>query len=79
MGGRSCRFVFELDDKPGQMSGIVKIIADLGGNVISVEHSRSREDVDITACQMSIRIETRNHEHIQQIRDALTQAGFRMV
>ena len=76
MGGRSCRFVFELDDKPGQMLGIVKIIADLGGNVISVEHSRSREDVDITACQMSIRIETRNHEHIAQIRKALEEAGF---
>jgi len=79
VGGRSARFVFELDDKPGQLVGIAKIIADLGGNVISVDHSRSREDVDITACQMSIRVETRNHEHIRQIKDALTAAGFRMI
>lgn len=79
VGGRSCRFVFELDDKPGQLVGIAKIIADLGGNVISVDHSRSREDVDITACQMSIRVETRNQEHIQQIRDSLKAAGFRMI
>lgn len=79
VGGRSHRFVFELDDKPGQLVGIAKIIADHGGNVISVDHSRSREDVDITACQLSIRIETRNQQHIQQIRDALIEAGFRLI
>lgn len=79
VGGRSARFVFELDDKPGQLVGIAKIVADLGGNVISVDHSRSREDVDITACQMSIRVETRNQEHIQQIKTALKAAGFRMI
>lgn len=79
MGGRSCRFVFELDDKPGQLVGIAKIIADLGGNVISVEHSRSKENVDIMACQLSIRVETRNAEHILQIREALQKAGFRLL
>lgn len=79
VGGRSHRFVFELDDKPGQLVGIAKIIADHGGNVISVDHSRSREDVDITACQLSIRIETRNQQHVQQIRDALIEAGFRLI
>lgn len=79
VGGRSHRFVFELDDKPGQLVGIAKIIADHGGNVISVDHSRSREDVDITACQMSIRIETRNQQHIQQIREALIDGGFRLL
>lgn len=79
VGGRSHRFVFELDDKPGQLVGIAKIIADHGGNVISVDHSRSREDVDITACQLSIRIETRNQQHIEQIRNALVEAGFRLI
>lgn len=79
MGGRSCRFVFELDDKPGQLVAIAKIIADLGGNVISVEHNRSKENVDILACQLSVRVETRNAEHIAQIREALMKSGFRML
>lgn len=79
VGGRSHRFVFELDDKPGQLVGIAEIIANHGGNVISVDHSRSREDVDITACQLSIRIETRNQQHIEQIRNALVEAGFRLI
>lgn len=79
MGGRSCRFVFELDDKPGQLVAIAKIIADLGGNVISVEHNRSKENADILACQLSVRVETRNAEHIAQIREALMKSGFRML
>lgn len=78
MSGRTCRFVFELDDKPGQLVGIAEIIARLGGNVVNVEHSRSRETVDVLACQLSIRVETRNAEHVEEIRKALADAGFRM-
>lgn len=79
MGGRTCRFVFELDDKPGQLVGIADIIARLGGNVVNVEHSRSRETVDVLACQLSIRVETRNSEHVREIRNALVAAGFRLI
>lgn len=79
MGGRTCRFVFELDDKPGQLVGIADIIARLGGNVVNVEHSRSRETFDVLACQLSIRVETRNSEHVSEIRNALVAAGFRLI
>lgn len=79
MSGRTCRFVFELDDKPGQLVGIAEIIARLGGNVVNVEHSRTRETVDVLACQLSVRVETRNAEHIDEIRNALVDAGFRLI
>lgn len=79
MSGRTCRFVFELDDKPGQLVGIAAIIAKLGGNVVNVEHSRSQETLDILACRLSIRVETRNEQHISEIRRALVEAGFRLI
>lgn len=79
MGGRTARFVFELDDKPGQLVGIAQIIAQLGGNVVAVEHSRSRETVDVLACQLTVRVETRNAEHVEEIRKALLDAGFHMI
>ena len=79
MSGRTCRFVFELDDKPGQLVGIAQIIARLGGNVVNVEHSRSRETVDVLACQLTVRVETRDESHIEEIRRALLDAGFRMI
>lgn len=79
MSGRTCRFAFELDDKPGQLVGIAQIIARLGGNVVNVEHSRSRETVDVLACQLTVRVETRDESHIEEIRRALLDAGFRMI
>lgn len=79
MGGRTARFVFELDDKPGQLVGIADIIARLGGNVVDVEHSRSRETADVLACQLTIRVETRNAEHVEEIRQALLDKGFHMI
>jgi len=79
MSGRTCRFIFELDDKPGQLVGIAAIIAKLGGNVVNVEHSRSQETLDILACRLSIRVETRNEQHIAEIRKALVEAGFRLI
>lgn len=74
--GRTCLLNIELIDKPGQLKGVSGIIASLGGNVISVHHERANEGADINGCYLRIILETRNHEHIAQIRNALTDAGF---
>lgn len=77
--GRNCLLKIQLIDKPGQLEGVAKIIANLGGNVISVHHERASEGADINGCYLRIILETRNHEHIAHIRKALTDAGFRLV
>lgn len=71
--------VIQLEDKPGQLKGVSAILADLGGNVVSIHHERASEDSDITDTVLRIGLETRNHEHIRQIRQALTDAGFNIV
>jgi threonine dehydratase len=76
--GRSADLNIELLDKPGQLEGVSSIIAGLGGNVVSIHHDRASEGSDINACNLRIVMETRDHEHIQEIKDALTQAGFKI-
>ncbi len=76
--GRSADLNIELLDKPGQLEGVSSIIAKLGGNVVSIHHDRASEGSDINACYLRIVLETRDHEHIQEIKDALTQAGFKI-
>lgn len=76
--GRSADLNIELLDKPGQLEGVSSIIASLGGNVVSIHHDRASEGSDINACNLRIVMETRDHEHIQEIKDALTQAGFKI-
>ncbi|MBQ1186785.1 MAG: threonine ammonia-lyase [Clostridia bacterium] len=77
--GRNCSLLVELVDKPGQLKGVSNIIADKGGNVISVHHERAGEGSDINGCFLRIVLETRNFAHIKEITDALTNAGYKLV
>ena len=77
--GRQQTFCIELQDKPGQLVAVSKIIADRGANVISIHHERASEGTDITACYLRIVLETRNYEHVKEISDALTDAGFKLI
>ena len=79
MSGRSCQLMIELMDKPGQLKNVSRIIADLGGNVTSVHHERANEGSDVNGCYLRIVLETRNYEHIAQIRQALTEYGFKLL
>ncbi len=77
--GRNHSLLVELVDKPGQLKGVSNIIADKGGNVISVHHERAGEGSDINGCFLRIVLETRNFEHIREITDALTNAGYKLI
>lgn len=77
--GRNHSLLVELVDKPGQLRGVSNIIADKGGNVISVHHERAGEGSDINGCFLRIVLETRNFDHIKEITDALTAAGYKIV
>ena len=79
MSGRSCQLLIELQDKPGQLKNVSRIIADLGGNVTSVHHERANEGSDVNGCYLRIVLETRNYEHIEKIRKALKDFGFKLL
>ena len=76
--GRTCTFTVELEDKPGQLVGVSQIVASMGGNVISVHHERNDDSARVTDCQLRIKVETRNEQHIEDIRQALTDKGFKV-
>lgn len=79
MSGRTSMLNIELLDKPGQLKLVSEIIADMGGNVISIHHERANEGSDVNGCFLRITMETRDYNHIQEIRDALTKAGLKLV
>jgi threonine dehydratase len=79
MSGRNCQFMIELKDQPGQLRNVLRIIAELGGNVTSVVHERANAGSEVNGCYVRIVLETRNFEHIAQIRQALTDFGFKVM
>lgn len=79
MSGRSGQLLIELVDKPGQLMNVSRIIAEKGGNVISIHHERANEGSDVIGCYLRITLETRNYEHMEEIRQALADFGFKIL
>ncbi|MBR4544670.1 MAG: threonine ammonia-lyase [Oscillibacter sp.] len=79
MGGRNSVLQIALEDKPGQLVGVSKIISDCGANVVSVHHERSDANMAISSCFLKIGMETRDFDQIRSIKEALTKAGFRIM
>lgn len=76
MEGRTANITIALSDKPGQLSEVSSIVAQMGANVTSVNYDSTDLDMNITDCYLRIGVETRDNDHIVAIKQALKDAGF---
>jgi threonine dehydratase len=79
MSGRNTSLMIALEDKPGQLQQVSEIIAACGGNVVSVYHDHGDTNMAISSCFLKLGLETRDHLQIMEIKQALTNAGFKLV
>jgi len=76
--GRITRLTFEIDDTPGQLSDISRIIGEAGANVIEVIHQRMMQSVSLKQAELEIVIEARDQQHVAETIAELRAAGFRV-
>lgn len=74
--GRITRLTFEIDDTPGQLSDISRIIGESGANVIEVIHQRMMQAVTLKRAELEVVIEARDKLHVDEIMQNLSDAGF---
>lgn len=77
--GRVYSIEVTLEDKPGGLSKVASIIAGAGGNVTMLQHEKNDRDNSITSAKLRIAMETKNYDHIEEIKQGLTDAGFQFV
>ena len=65
-----------LPDVPGQLNKVSKVIADVQGNVIKLEHNQFVSVNRNSSVELTITMEAFGHEHKQKIIEALRSAGF---
>ena len=70
--GRSVQLRVELPNKPGKLREILAIIAEHGSNIQRIK----LKDSSTHGGHAEIRLETRNHEHIAEIKAALAAQGY---
>ena len=74
--GRVSKLRIILQDRPGQLEQVSRIIGGNGANVMAIHHDRTDVDLDIRDAILEITMETQDREHAQRIIVALREAGF---
>ena len=67
-----------MGDQPGALAALTAAIAELGLNVLEVEHHRSGVRLGVNEVEVLVTLETRDPEHREETVGALQQHGFRV-
>ncbi|MDB4052507.1 threonine ammonia-lyase [Octadecabacter sp.] len=74
--GRITRLTFEINDTPGQLADISRIIGEAGANVVEVIHQRMMQSVSLKQAELDVVIEARDIGHVKDIVGTLRGQGF---
>lgn len=74
--GRIFCFSVKLQDTPGQLLKISKILAERGANVIKLDHNQFKAIDRLKHVVLEVTVETNGHEHIEDIVKALNEEGY---
>jgi threonine dehydratase len=73
--GRLCRFTAVISDRPGGLADLAAQIASTGASIKQVVHDRAFASSDVSTVNVLCTVETRNHEHLAQLRAQLKTHG----
>ena len=74
--GRIASFSTVLPDQPNALATYLAVLSHEGVNVLEVYHERSSMKVGVGSCRVRMVVETRNHQHIQQLYRYLAEKGY---
>lgn len=77
--GRFLSVRIMLDDRPGSLAQISRIIAESDANVTRVDHTRIGGSISMGDVAITIDIETKGHEHCEQVLRNLRAEGFQPI
>jgi threonine dehydratase len=73
--GRLGRFTAVISDRPGGLADLATQIASTGASIKQVVHDRAFASSDVSAVNVLCTVETRNHEHLAELRAKLKTHG----
>ena len=73
--GRLGRFTAVISDRPGGLADLAAQIASTGASIKQVVHDRAFASSDVSAVNVLCTVETRNHQHLAELRALLKSHG----
>ena len=78
--GRIYQLDVQLQDTPGELARVLSLVAEMAANVVEVHHNRTfAEGAPVGMTNVELKLETRGPDHIDELRERLKKAGFRVL
>ena len=76
---RIFNFSLNIPDKPGELAKVVDLIAELGANVIKLEHNQFKNLSRFKDVELQVTVETNGSEHIKNLVQAFEEKGYEII
>ncbi|MCL2544942.1 MAG: threonine ammonia-lyase, partial [Clostridia bacterium] len=76
--GRRAKIHTLIEDKPGRLCRLLKVVSDCEANVVSVQHDRAHLAAGIGHALLELVLETQDRDHVGRVIEALERHGFRV-
>jgi threonine dehydratase len=74
--GRYQSLRLRVPDRPGSLAAVLAELAQVGANVLEVEHERTATRLGLGEVEVFVVLETRGPEHAEEVLARLDQAGY---
>ena len=74
--GRYVKLRTVLEDRPGALEELLGVIADHRANIYAIQHDRTSRDVGMDDAEVELDLETRGHDHVEELLAALDDRGY---
>ena len=76
--GRYVKLRTVVKDRPGALERLSGIIGAHQANIFAIRHDRTSRDVAMNAAEVELELETRGHDHLEEIIAALGEQGYKV-
>ena len=76
---RIFNFSVNISDKPGELAKVVDLIAELGANVVKLEHNQFKNLSRFKDVELQVTVETNGSEHIKNLVQAFEEKGYEII
>lgn len=74
--GRKIEIKTVLKDTPGQLRALLDLLSEAKVNIVSVNHNREKEGIELGYSEVNMVIETHGREHAQMLCEMLRKRGY---
>ncbi|MFC6952021.1 threonine ammonia-lyase [Halorubellus litoreus] len=74
--GRYVKIKTVLRDRPGSLQDLLDVISAKKANIYAIQHDRTSRQIGMADTEVEIDLETRGHDHVEELIEAIRDAGY---